>query len=537
MQTAKKCVIFLAVLAMLCCVLVGCRKGDGEVFGFTLPAEPKQIDPQVAEDAASLAVVGATFEGLVREDENGDIVPAAADFTVSKDGKTYTFTLKESCWSTVTVKGEQTGFEDPIVVTAYDFVFGIRRTADKATASPHAAMLAGIVNADKVLAGKKSPASLGVKAVDEKTLTITLEAAEDDFLERLLSPAFLPCNEAFFEYTRGRYGLEKQYILTNGAFYVSGWEHAVSVSLRKNEHYHAAADVLPAAVKYRVTTSADEDFELLKKGGLDAAFVPKAQIEAAKKAGITLVGMEDTVLYLWFNHQNPVLKNSSIRKALACAVEWDTLFSTLPEDCAPSNHFFAPAATVKGATEDMALAYGTDKKAAAKQFAKGAAALGLQATPSFTLLAANDGESADVARYILQSFSKNLSLQCTLELVEPQTLEARVKAGNYELALYALTGNGLSAKENLKIFTSSEENNYARYKDRGYDALFKRTDDTAADVQRLENHLFKAVPVLPIGYYTRYYGVRKGVTGVTVYPFNGGRAGATVDFRKAQSDD
>ncbi len=537
-RTIKLCLVPLLITALLLGVFAGCKSRGGDSFGFAIADEPRQIDPQVAADTASLTVINAVFEGLTRINEDGNVVPGAADWTVSSDGLTYTFKIKTSCWSTVTVRGEETGFEDPVMVTAYDFEFGIRRTADPTTASPYASMLSGIENAEAVLKGEKSSTTLGVEAIDEETLVIRLTVPDDGFLQKLATPGFMPCNREFFAYTSGRYGLEKQYILTNGAFYVSGWEHDVSVSLRKNEHYHAAADILPASVKFRVTASAEEDFELLKKGSLDAAFVPEAQLEAAEAAGITLVGLEDTMQYLWMNNTVPALENADIRKALAAAIEWETLWSNLPAGYTAQSSFVAPAAITKGAVEETEHMYATDAAAALKLLAKGAAALELQAPPTFTLLAADDTESANLARYILQSFSKNLSIQCTLELVEVETLAARVQAGNYELAVYTVTGRGLTAKENLEIFTSdAPAGNYARFADTAYDTLYAETGDTAADVERLEAYLYTACPALPLGFYTRYYGVLPACTGVIVRPFNGGDSGATLLFRQAEITD
>ncbi len=534
-RAIKLCLVPLLITALLLSVFAGCEESGGDSFGFTITDEPRQIDPQVANDTASLTVISAVFEGLTRVEEDGTVVPGAADWMVSADGLTYTFKLKTSYWNTVTVRGQETGFEDPVVVTAYDFEFGIRRTADPATASPHASMLRGIKNAEKVLKGEKPLSALGVKATDDNILVITLEKPDDTFLEKLATPGFMPCNSEFFAYTSGRYGLEKQYILTNGAFYVSGWDHDVSVSLRKNEHYHAAAEILPASVKYRVTLDEQEDFELLKKGSLDAAFVPADKLDEAKSAGIQLIGMQDTMQYLWMNNSVPALKNADIRKAISAAIEWEALWNSLPAGYTAQSSFLAPAAIVKGVTQDMQRAYATDPALAVQSLAKGMAALGLETAPTFTVLASEEDGSADVARYILQSFSKNLSIQCALQLVDAETLAARVQAGNYELAVYAVTGKGLTAKENLEIFTSTAASgNYARFSDATYDSMYAAAADDAAAVDKLEAYLFNARPALPIGCYTRYYGLQPNGNGIIVRPFNGGAMGATVSFRQAE---
>lgn len=532
--------LFAAILC-LCLLLsfVACRgEEEGDGFGFALPTEPKQIDPQTATDTASLTVIAAVFEGLTRVDENGAVVPAAATWTVSDDGCTYTFTLRESCWNVVTARGVETGFEQPVMVTAYDFEFACRRAVDPTTGCPYKDLFTGIQNAGAVLAGEKPSTALGVKAENAATLVITLSAPDPDFLAKLATPAFMPCNREFFAYTAGRYGLEKGYILSNGAFYVSGWDHNTSVTLRKNENYHAAKEISPSLVKYRVTVSAEEDYELLEKGYIDAAFVPQDKVSAAPAAGIRLVEMRDTTEYLWMNTSVSPLSEVSVRRAIRDAIAWDELRTNRPKGYTLAAGFVPPAATAGGQpyrTANETLPFATDTAAASAALAAGLEALELQKLPTLTVLAADDTDSANLARYVSQSLAKNLGARCVLDLVDAKTLEARVKAGNYQLAIYTAPGRGLTATENLETFTSTAPaGNYARYADAAYDALYAAAKDTRADAAALEAYLFDTCPALPLGFGTRYYGVREEDTGITVTPFDGGLYGAPLSFRNAK---
>ncbi|MBP3382006.1 MAG: peptide ABC transporter substrate-binding protein [Clostridia bacterium] len=529
-----------AVFLTLCLLVsfAGCRGEDeGGGFGFSIAAEPKQIDPQTATDTASLTVIDAVFEGLTRV-ENGEVKPAAADWNVSADGCTYTFTLRTSYWSTVTVRGTETGFEEPIMVTAYDFEFAIRRAADPTTNCPYAKLLYGIQNAEAVLNGEMPSTALGVKATNDTTLIITLDAPDPAFLARLATPAFMPCSREFFAFTAGRYGLETKYILTNGAFYVSGWDHNTSITLRKNTHYHAATEVLPDLVKYRVTQSADEDFELLTKGYIDAAFVPADRLDQAKTAGVRPVEMQDTVEYLWINTGVTALGNADVRRALRDAIEWNTLRENLPDNYVVATGFVPPAATAGGKPyKKETLPFTTDVNAARTALERGLLALELEKLPALTLLAADDTDSANLARYIAQSLVKNLNIRCELDLTDAETLAARVTAGNYQLAIFQKTGRGLTATENLEMFTSAASTgNYARYADTAYDTLYAAATDTVRAATTLETYLLDACPVLPLGFCTRYYGIREEVSGITVAPFDGGLYGAPLAFRQAKRE-
>ena len=178
----KRLLCALLAVCLLATCLCGCKekqKNDGKGGGFRFPiaAEPAMLDPQMAQDDASVTVLCALFEGLTRLDEKGKVVPAAATWKVSADGLTYTFTLKNSYWNTNPVKGKEQPWDENLPVTADDFLFAFQRLADPVTNSPLSSELLGIQNAEAVMAGKKSADALGVKAVDDKTLTVTLTEA------------------------------------------------------------------------------------------------------------------------------------------------------------------------------------------------------------------------------------------------------------------------------------------------------------------------------------------------------------------------
>ena len=156
--------VLLAGAALL--GLAGCHRDTplGKSFRFPLSAEPRQLDPQVSTDAASVTRVAALFEGLARLNENGEAVPAAADWTVSDDGRVYTFRLKESYWSTLpkAKKGETpTVWEQPVKVTAADFVFGMQRAVMPETGSALVPSCSGSRTRRPLAKGKRRRRSWG----------------------------------------------------------------------------------------------------------------------------------------------------------------------------------------------------------------------------------------------------------------------------------------------------------------------------------------------------------------------------------------
>ncbi|CAN0587381.1 unnamed protein product, partial [Ectocarpus sp. 12 AP-2014] len=139
---------------------------DDQTFTYRVLDELSSLDPQIVEDVIGAEFSRDLFEGLMNQDEDGNLEPGVATgYEVSDDKLTYTFTLRpEAVWSN----------GDP--VTANDFVFAWRRAADPATASPYQWYigLMSIANGEAVIAGDMPPEELGVKAIDDHTFEVTL---------------------------------------------------------------------------------------------------------------------------------------------------------------------------------------------------------------------------------------------------------------------------------------------------------------------------------------------------------------------------
>ena len=533
----RRLISLLLCVGILCLCVTGCGDdGTGGGFRFPLEEEPVTLDPQTATDTASVTVISALFEGLTRLDKDGKVVPGAADWTVSDDQKTYTFTLRESYWSCLHLRGQETPFDTPTILTAHDFVFAWQRAVDPATKSAVAAEFDTIKNARAIRHGKQKVSALGVEATDDKTLVVTLVKADPHFLSRLATTPFMPCNKAFFDYTEGRYGLEKDYLISNGAFWLGAWNHNESLLMYKHNDYHDAEAVAPEAVRYVIGT--EDPLTALSEGGLDAALLT-AQQTAAAPEGATLHPLQDTLRSLWFNTAGDPFTVAAVRRSLRDSIEWDTLrgvYDGITAE-APAEGYVTPEAVVSGTeryrTADNALAYATDTAAAKKQLAKGLATLE-SGSLRFELLAADDPVSADIARYLVQSWQKNLGVYPTLTLLPQAELNKRVLSGNYQAAVYTHTPTGNTAAENLSCFGSDGVNNLSNLNNKDVDAAVETAlKGGRSAVQRLEGMLWQVCPCVPLSVVTRYYAVAEDTEGIHPRPFGGGRFAAPLYFREA----
>lgn len=521
-------------LVLLMFPLSGCKKESiaGKGFRFPLSAEPRQIDPQVSTDSASVTMVAALFEGLARLDENGKAVPGAATWSVSQDGLTYTFDLIDSKWS------------DGTAVTAQDYVFGMQRAVLPSTHSTLASQLFDISGARDINAGKKKADDLGVKATSDNELVITLVQPDDDFPAKTTATPFMPCKQSFYDGTGGRYGTESKFLLSNGPFYLKTWTHNQSLLLNKNVGYHDASSILPSAVRYMIGDVSDPVTQL-KTGNLDAAPIPADSLNAAKKANLNMITQEDTIQYIWLNNSNSALANTSIRKALRDAVEWDTVNAQLnAQVTSPAQGFISPDSVLSGDEK-----YRTDQNAhpetslghqAADELTAGLHQLNLSKMPKLTLLCADDDYSTNLARYIIQSWQKNLSVYFDIETVKESELATRVKVGNYQIALYTSTASGSTALEALGDFITGVNGNYAHFSDADFDKKFSSLSfRTAArtDIESLESQLWNCCPSIPLSFEKRYVGMPANDSGIIVRSFGGGAFGSPYDFRSAGKTD
>ena len=200
--------------------LTGCG-GSSSAASFTwfVDTIPTNLDPQVASAASDVIACENLYSGLVRKNSDGEIVPDLAEsWTVSPDGKTYTFQLKDDLTYRA-VKGASTDY----AITAEDFVFAFRRIFQPQTNSPYAVEFSALENSAAVLAGEADASTLGVSASGPLTLVFRLSEKDDNFLSKLTLPGAMPCDEEFFDSTRGTYGLTAKTTLSSGSFYLYNW--------------------------------------------------------------------------------------------------------------------------------------------------------------------------------------------------------------------------------------------------------------------------------------------------------------------------
>ena len=314
--------IFKKILsAALSLVLVlGCLSGCGEKYTdsyiyFELLEKPQTLDPQTAQSDSELLIVRNIYEGLMRTAVDGTIVGGVSD-SYSYENLTYTVNLKDDAfWS----NGEK--------VTAYDFEYGLRRAVDPKIKAPFVSRLFAISNAEAINSGSADVSTLGVKAVDEKTLIITLCREDNNFLKTLTTSVCMPCNEEFFESSIGKYGLDTENIISNGSYRLTKWnKEDFGIRLYKNEEYSGIFDAQNAAV-FISCIEDESQVTRLSDGDNDMAFMPCNELDAAKAAGMKTANVQNICWLLTLSRNY----SSEVRRAFALAFSSDVYSSSLPD--------------------------------------------------------------------------------------------------------------------------------------------------------------------------------------------------------------
>ena len=309
-------ILSLAICLCLLFSLIGCKsQTDKAYLYFELPEIPSTLDPQTAKTDAELIIVKNIYEGLMRKDEDGKTVLGAAE-SMTKEGLTYTFTLRDGItWDN----------EEP--VTADDFVFGIRRALDPDTKSPFASRLFAIKNAKSVNSGLTSTENLGVTAIDEKTVKITLEYTDEKFLETLTTSVAMPCNREFFNNSKGKYGLFRENIISNGSYRLTKWnKESFGIRLYRNEKYTGEFKAKNAAV-FLTCNPETAVTEKLKDGDIDIAFINTAERENMESKGFKTENFETTCWIMTFSDDLSLTMRTALLKLVGAEVYGGNLHS------------------------------------------------------------------------------------------------------------------------------------------------------------------------------------------------------------------
>jgi oligopeptide transport system substrate-binding protein len=504
-----------ALVASLLLVAAGCGGDDEEaaeepaaaeqVITVNWGTEPPSLDPGLASDTTSANILLNIMDPLVKLDEDLNPVPTAAEsWDVSEDGATYTFTLRDDLmWTN----------GDP--VTAGDFEYAWKRTVSPELGADYAYQFFGIVGASDYNSCENNCAAMademGVRAVDDSTLEVTLTSPQPWFLQQLAHHSFLAVNQAAVEQF-GDNWTEAQNIVTNGPFKLARWEHDSRIDLVKWDEWRDADSVTLTRVNGRMISDGTTAVQAFEAGEIDAQVggLPPAEMPRLKTLPEYQQYEALGTYYYGINVKN--ITDPNQRRAMALAIDRQTLIDNVAQaDQLPATGYTPQGMpgfdTITPASEWLPESGDIER---AKELMSQ-----VQSPKTDIALFHNDAPGHKEIAVAVQSMWQELGLNVTIRAQEwAQYLEFIGPPPSGDVDVYRLgwIGDFVDAINFLEMWTCESGNNSTNFCEEEYDSLVEEVqtgnledEDRYERYAELEQMLFGpegAVPLIPIYWYT-----------------------------------
>ncbi|EEL50443.1 peptide ABC transporter substrate-binding protein [Bacillus cereus] len=473
----KKAIRFSLVgTLLLSSFLAGCGKEktttkpkeEKKILQLTETGEIPSLNSLKVTDAVSFNVLNNVMEGLFRLSKNDEVIPGIAEkYEVSKDGKTYTFHLRDAKWSN----------GDP--VTAHDFVYAWKQLVNPETGSEYAYIMYDVKNAEKINKKQMGVDELGVKAQDEKTFTVELEHPVPYFTKILCLPSFYPINEKYVKEKGDKYGLEANTTVYNGPFTLSEWKHEASFTMKKNNQYWDKKEVKLDEVNYQIVKEISTVVNLYQTDKVDRAVISTEFVDKYKNDK-ELKQYTDPVMYFFrFNENVPILKNKNARLALSMAFDKKGLATLFLNDGSVPANYYVPNGFLKGPDkkdfrETTTEFNKTDVKQAKEYWEKAKQETGMNEV-TLEMLNYDLENFKKVGEFIKEQLEKNLpGLTVNVKLQPHSQKLALEKKKEYEMSLSRWLPDYPDPMTYLEVFISESGVNNTGYANPEYDALIKK---------------------------------------------------------------
>lgn len=520
----------LSTIIVTMVVLMGCSSGEKkaseskeQIINVAIDSELSTADVSLAMDNTACSVMSQIGEGLFSFDKNGEALPALATEKVepTDDGLTYTFTIrKEAKWS----NGDS--------ITAKDFEYSWKRTVDPETASPQAYYFEGIANYKDIAAGKKKAAELGVTAVDDQTLEVTLAYPMSYFQQLLAVPAFFPLNQTFVEKTGKTYGTSAEDTLYNGPFVMEGWDGTNnSWTYVKNDQYwdkeNVSLDKVEAQVIKEVTTAKN----LFDDGQLDETKITGEIVAQEQENEALTIREVPGTYYIQLNTKKDLFANLNARKSVSLALNSDKLAKNVLNDGSNKSLGFVPKGFVSQKTgKDFAEEVGdinpTDLKEAKALWATAKSEVGID-NAEVTILCSDSDNAKKISEYIQGALSESLDgLKVNVSAVPFNNRLEKSRSGDFDIVLGGWTPVYADPIDFLNLLKSDNSNNFGQWSNATYDGLLNDANVMYANdyekrwetMKKADKLVAEEAPLVPLYQITEAYLINQQVKNLEMGP-------------------
>jgi oligopeptide transport system substrate-binding protein len=506
----------LAVLAVLSAWAAGpAGAATEQVLRYNLANEPKTIDPTLNGDLMAGFIIDHCFEGLLR-DRNGKLVPGIAQsWSVSKDGRTYTFKLRDAKWS------------DGRPVRAQDFEYAWKRSLDPKVASGYAYLFYYITGGRAFNEGKGRAEDIGIRCPDPRTLVVTLENPTPYFPYLVSFMAYMPVRGDILEKDPEKWARKPETYIGEGPYRMTVYRPD-QVVLEKNPAYWNAKQVKLPKIDCAFITEASTELTAFENGEFDILDnIPSKELPRVSKMPGFKAYPQLTTYFYTINTTRKPFNDPRVRKALALAIDRRAIVEKVRMSAeVPASNLIPP-----GMKDDQGKDFharsgnflfdpqGGARVEEARKLLAEAGYPGGKGFPEFTLLYNTSEQHKAMAEAVQEMWRKNLGINVKLLNQEWQVFLTTRTQGNYDVARGHWWGDFPDPVTFLDMFGSNVKGNWPRWKNPAYDSLLKQS--ALQSGQKRFDTLYKAhkilmddMPIIPLLYPVDDFVIRPWVKGL-----------------------
>lgn len=496
---------------------------DGKVFRYAVNTLPTTLDPTKGQSIGDNEIQHAITEGLTRNTA-GDVKPGIAEsWDESEDGLTYTFHLrKDAKWS------------DGEPITAADFEYSWKRLVNPETASPYAFIGDCLKNGQAIEQGKMDVEELGVKAVDDTTLEVTLEHPTSYFLSLIGSSGqFAPLRQDIVEKYGTDFAATSEKNVYSGPFVMTSSEDNVW-TFEKNDNYWDKDSINLDKCELNYVENTDTQLSMYEAGDLDYVQVPTAYVSDYKdKAEVFANGNVD-FCYINSKSDNPVLGNKNFRLALNYALNRNDYNKLANADTYTAfNGLVFPGLQAKGTTYGEAYDLNSysypldgDQDKATEYLNAAMQELGIANASDITVeVVTTDADSSKrIVETLQEQWQNALGIKVKIRQVTYADIYGKVfPEHDYEIGYGGWGSDYDDPYSYLELFKSDSSYNYSQYENPEVDQLLiasqdePDTDKRMDELNQVEQDILADGAFVPLQARNIYYMLDDDTTGINFY--------------------
>lgn len=513
MNLLAGCVFFASAATFAAVVPPGTELAATQTLVRNNGSEPASLDPHKVESDVEFNIIRDLFEGLVSVKPDGTIEPRLAEKWENKDSTVWTFHLRPGVtWS------------DGTAITAQDVVWSWQRLVDPQTGSPYASYPGNmhILNAAEIAQGKQPPTALGVKALDDATLEVTLTQPTAAFLAMLAHPSLVPVDKVLI----GRFGdkwTKPAHFVASGAYKLSEWVVNEKIVAVRNARFWDNQHTVIDTVTYLPINAETADVNRYKAGEIDITnTIPVNQFAQLKKTlgDEVHISPQLATYYYQFNTTKAPFNDARVRRALNMGLDKDIIAAkVMGQGQRPAWLISQPEIGGVSLHNPDYASWPQEKRFAEARRLLNEAGFNDAHPLTFNLLYNTMETHQRIAIAVSSMWKKNLGVEAKLQNQEWKTMLDTMHTGNFDAVRYAWIADYDDAATFLNTFRTGDSENTTKYSNPAFDTAMQNAakatnvEERGKYYQQAEDKLAEDVPAVPVYHYVRTHLVKPWVGG------------------------